>query len=165
MVGQVPCRANAAADIRIQRVDPRIPDAQRLIAELDAYQSALYPPESNHLDGTAELASPNVTFVVAYQDGQAVGCGAAKVIAGGEYGEIKRLYVSPSARGAGVARAMMALLESDMAALGVNVTRLETGIHQDAAVRLYERLGYKWIEPFGAYTKDPLSIFMEKQLA
>ena len=158
------CRTNVAADVRIQRVDPRIPDAQRLITELDAYQSALYPPESNHLDGTAELISPNVTFVVAYQDGQAVGCGAAKVMEDGEYGEIKRLYVSPSARGAGVARAMMALLESDMAALGVNVTRLETGIHQEAAVRLYERLGYKRIEPFGSYQQDPLSIFMEKQL-
>ena len=153
------------SDVQIQKVNPSIEDAQRLIAELDAYQATLYPPESNHLDGIVELASSNVTFVVAYRDGQAVGCGAVKAMAEGAYGEIKRLYVSPFARGLGIAKAVMAALESDMIARGINVTRLETGIHQEAALRLYGQLGYRRIGPFGAYREDPLSIFMEKQLS
>ncbi|MBN1579769.1 MAG: GNAT family N-acetyltransferase [Anaerolineae bacterium] len=152
------------SDLQIQKVNPTVEDAQRLIAELDAYQSSLYPPESNHLDGIAELASPNVTFVVAYHDGQAVGCGAVKVIGKGAYGEIKRLYVSPSSRGLGIAKAVMAALEADMITQGIDVTRLETGIHQEAALRLYDQLGYRRIGPFGAYREDPLSIFMEKRL-
>jgi putative acetyltransferase len=152
------------SDVQIQKADPHLEDAQRLIAELDEYQAALYPPESNHLDGIAELASPNVTFVLAYRAGQAVGCGAVKAMIEGQYGEIKRLYVSPSARGMGIARAIMAYLESEMIAQGIGVTRLETGIHQEEAIWLYERLGYRRIGPFGAYKQDPLSIFMKKSL-
>lgn len=135
-----------------------------MISELDEYQAALYPPESNHLEDVDELASPNVTFVMAYRAGQAVGCGAVKATCDGEYGEIKRLYVSSSARGMGVAKAMMACLESEMVERGIGVVRLETGIYQEAAICLYERLGYRRIGPFGAYKEDPLSIFMEKRL-
>ena len=43
--------------------------------------------------------------------------------------------------------------------------RLETGIHQQAAIRLYERLGFRRIPPFGPYTDDPLSRCYEKSLA
>jgi putative acetyltransferase len=153
--------------IHIRQVDPRIEDAQRLIVELDRYQSALYPAESNHLDSLDELARANVVFVVAYQatDGteQGIGCGAVKII-DEAYGEIKRLYVSPFARGTGVAKTIMAHLESAMISQGIKATRLETGIHQTAAIELYKRLGYIQIGPFGAYRKDPLSVFMEKRL-
>ena len=39
------------------------------------------------------------------------------------------------------------------------VLRLETGIHQQAAIALYERMGYHAIPPFGDYRPDPLSVF------
>ena len=42
--------------------------------------------------------------------------------------------------------------------------RLETGIHQHEAIDLYKRLGYLVIAPFGNYTEDPLSVFMEKKI-
>jgi putative acetyltransferase len=157
--------------VRIRQVDPRIEEAQRLIVNLDRYQSALYPAESNHLDSLEELASANVVFVVAYQAAyqafedreQGIGCGAVKII-DGTYGEIKRLYVSPLARGAGVAKAIIAYLEQEMLDHGIKITRLETGIYQTAAIELYKSLGYKQIGPFGTYKQDPLSVFMEKHL-
>ena len=47
---------------------------------------------------------------------------------------------------------------------GIGLLRLETGIHQREAIRLYERIGFQRIPPFGPYTNDPLSLFYEKQL-
>src|SRR4051794_29369315 len=32
------------------------------------------------------------------------------------------------------------------------------------AIALYERLGFAWIGPFGAYTDDPLGLFYAKQI-
>jgi ribosomal protein S18 acetylase RimI-like enzyme len=49
-------------------------------------------------------------------------------------------------------------------ARGVDLLRLETGIHQAEAIGLYERMGFRRIPPFGAYTDDPLSLFYEKRL-
>lgn len=150
-------------EIRIAEANPNIEEAQKLIGELDAYQTALYPAESNHLDSIEELTSPNVVFVVAYVDDQAVGCGAVKDV-NGEYGEIKRVYVSPQARGLGLAKAIMTYLETRALARGIKIVRLETGIHQAEALGLYEKIGYEKRGPFGSYREDPLSVFMEKRL-
>ena len=46
----------------------------------------------------------------------------------------------------------------------VTTLRLETGIKQDAAIRLYESAGFHRRGPFGSYRDDPLSVFMEKPL-
>ena len=46
----------------------------------------------------------------------------------------------------------------------VTTLRLETGIKQDAAIRLYESAGFRRRGPFGSYRDDPLSVFMEKPL-
>lgn len=152
--------------IEVIEVAPNVPQARTLVAELDEYQSRLYPAESNHLDSLEELAAPNVTFVIACLAGQVVGCGAVKEMRGtqGAYGEIKRMYVSPTARGHGLAKKMLTYLEQKVFAKGIPLTRLETGIHQTEAIGLYERLGYRQIGPFGDYQEDPLSIFMEKRL-
>jgi len=150
--------------ILIKAVSPKVEEVRQLIAELDAYQSELYPAESNHLAGIDELAQPNALFVVAYVGDQAVGCGAVKIV-NGDYGEIKRVYVLPQARGLGLAKKIMAWLEAWVLNGGsTSTTRLETGIHQKEAIGLYKRLGYEKIDPFGDYQPDPLSIFMEKQL-
>lgn len=47
---------------------------------------------------------------------------------------------------------------------GVDVLRLETGIHQPEATRLYERYGFQRIPPFGDYAGGPLNVFYEKRL-
>jgi putative acetyltransferase len=149
--------------IYINEVDPSIEEARNLIGELDEYQTALYPAESNHLDSVEELTSPNVIFVLAYIEGQAVGCGAVKDVYG-EYGEIKRVYISPKARGLGLAKAIMAHLEAKSLARGIQIVRLETGIHQTEALGLYEKIGYERRGPFGPYADDPFSVYLEKRL-
>ena len=47
---------------------------------------------------------------------------------------------------------------------GVDVLRLETGINQPDATRLYERYGFQRIPPFGDYEGGPLNVFYEKRL-
>ena len=83
----------------------------------------------------------------------------------GRYGEIKRMYVDPNARGRGVGRTLIEALESSLLVNGIDVARLETGVRQPEALALYERCGYVRIPPFGEYREDPLSVFLEKRLA
>ncbi len=147
--------------IALERPDQ--PEVVRLIDELDAFQKPLYPPESHHGIDMEALTQPNVLFAVARNaEGEAVGCGA--VVAAGDWGEVKRMYVAAGQRGRGVAQQVLALLEAQAVAQGVGIMRLETGTLQPDAIRFYERAGYLRRGPFANYGPDPLSVFMEKPL-
>jgi putative acetyltransferase len=149
--------------MRIAFESPDQPDVIALIAELDAYQDTLYPPESRHLLDLNSLKQPNVIFAVARGAHElAVGCGA--VVLGVSYGEIKRMYVQPSGRGQGIATQLLATLEAEAGARGCRLLKLETGPFQPEALALYGRCGYERRGPFGMYTNDPLSVFMQKSL-
>ncbi|WP_278442044.1 GNAT family N-acetyltransferase [Pseudomonas oryzihabitans] len=142
---------------------PDQPEVIALIAELDAYQDGLYPPESRHALDLTSLMQPNVLFLVARDDsGTALGCGA--MVLQDDYGEIKRMYVRPEGRGQGLGGRLLAELEREAAGRGCELARLETGPYQPEALRLYQSAGYQRRGPFGAYREDPLSVFLEKQL-
>lgn len=143
--------------------DPDQPDIRAMIAASDAYMTALYPAESNHLVDVADLRSANVRFLVGRRDGMCVACGAI-VIAADETAEIKRMWVEPHARGSGLGRRILAAIETLARAEGVGVLRLETGVSQVEAIELYRSAGFSAIAAFGAYQPDPLSLFMEKFL-
>ena len=133
-----------------------------LIAALDAYLESLYPPASNHFLDIEALCKSNVRFFVARRAGVPVGCGALRIAAG--YGEVKRMFVAPEARGRSIGRAILRCIEDQAASEGLELMRLETGIHQEAALALYRSCGYVECAPFGQYQADPLSLFMEKRL-
>ncbi|WP_313957463.1 GNAT family N-acetyltransferase [Paraburkholderia sp. BCC1885] len=143
---------------------PDQPEVITLIADLDAYQDTLYPPESRHALDLASLKQLNVLFAVARdREGQAIGCGA--IVLNREFGEVKRMYVSPRGRGQGVAKKLLALLESRAKDSGCHLLKLETGPYQHEALALYASAGYERRGPFGDYTNDPLSVFMQKHIA
>jgi putative acetyltransferase len=143
---------------------PDQPDVHALIAELDAYLYSLYPPENVYALDIASLLAPNVVFAVA-RDGAGSALGCAAVVVTPEYGEIKRMYVRPAARGQGLARRLISSLEEKARSHGCAVSMLETGPTQPEALALYERMGYKYRPAFGDYPEDPLSVFMQKELA
>lgn len=143
--------------------DPAAPEVAELIAQLDEYQTRLYPPESNHLLSAAALREPNVVFLTARIEGRVVGCGAF-VAHGDEYAELKRMFVLPECRGQTIGRRILEELELRAWGLGLGVARLETGVSQGEAIAFYERAGYRRRGPFGEYAQDPLSVFMEKKL-
>ena len=140
------------------------PEVIALIAELDAYQDTLYPPEARYALDLGSLTQPNVVFAVARDAaGRAVGCGA--IVLGPEFGELKRMFVSPVARGQGLAQRLLARLEAEAAARGCDLLTLESGPFQPEALGLYARCGYERRGPFGGYADDPLSVFMQKRIA
>ncbi|KTT51435.1 GCN5 family acetyltransferase [Pseudomonas oryzihabitans] len=142
---------------------PDQPEVIALIAELDAYQDGLYRPESRYALDLGLLMQPNVLFMVARDEsGCALGCGAMVLHDG--YGEIKRMYVSPAARGQGLGRRLLARLEAEALTTGCERAMLETGPYQPEALALYAAAGYERCGPFGGYRDDPLSLFMEKRL-
>ncbi len=137
--------------------------ASQLIAELEAILNPLYPRESRHGLSVEQLLRERVAFFVMHYDGQPAGCGGLQLF-GAEYGEVKRMYVRPVFRGLGLGQLMLAHLAAYARQRGVSVLRLETGIYQVAAIRLYERFGFEHSGPFGLYRADPLSVYFEKRL-
>jgi putative acetyltransferase len=148
-------------EIGIERPDQ--PEVASLLESSDAYMASLYPAESNHLLDIASLLQPGVTFIVARIDGRALGC-AAVVDSGEGWAEVKRMFVSPAARGRQLGRRLLEQIETIAAARGASKLRLETGGRQPEALALYASSGFVEIGPFGKYRPDPLSIFMEKPI-
>ncbi len=149
--------------ILVEVADPRQASVRVLIEELDRLQLSLYPAESNHLLDIETLAEPQMRFFAARVDGEVLGCGGIWLHE--DYVEIKRVYVSPRARGLGLAKKIMTRLEDVARAEGFSIARLETGIYQPEALGLYRALGYVDRGPFGDYpADDPNSVFMEKAL-
>ena len=138
-------------------------DAILLIAELEACLEPLYPRESRHGLSVDQLLAQNVAFFLLRANGMPASCGGIQVFAG-EYAEVKRMYVRPPFRGLGFAKMMLQHLEDYASARGVGLLRLETGIYQHEAIKLYERMEFRRIPPFGTYADDSLSVFYEKRL-
>lgn len=148
--------------IEIRREDPRIPDVTKLIRDLDDMFHRLYPAESNHLVDIETLASPDIHFFVARRDGEALGCGALWH-RDPAYGEIKRIYVRPEARGLKLSKLILTKLEENAREHGLKAIKLETGTLQPEALGLFAKWGFSPCGPYADYpTDDPYSIFMEK---
>jgi GNAT superfamily N-acetyltransferase len=158
--------AGAAIRWSVLTVDPespRAPDALPLLQQADAFALALYPAENYHALDVAALERPDVTFLVARDDGRALG--TAAVVDGGDgSAELKRVFVTDAARGLGVGRALLVAAEERARELDATVMRLETGLPQTAAIALYERAGYRHVPRFGKYAADPTSVCMERDL-
>lgn len=143
-------------------------EIRELIGELAVVLSAEYPPEQRHGLPLEAIFAPHILFFVARLNGAAAGCGGVALFS--DFAEVKRMYVRPSARGRGVAQALLGRLEGEARGAGRSLLRLETGVKQAAAIRLYERAGFARCGAFGDYATMPLgavatSVFFEKRLA
>jgi putative acetyltransferase len=151
--------------ITIVEARPDSAEAVQLITELDTHLAKQpYPQESRHAFSVDKLVREGVTFFVTRYEDQLAGCGGVKLF-GTEYGEVKRMYVRPVYRGLGLGKAMLNHLAEYARERNVQVLRLETGIYQTEAIRLYEAYGFQRRPPFGKYKVDPLSIYFEKSMA
>ena len=159
-----------AIEIALER--PDTPDATGLIHELEAHLAPRYPAASRHGYSVDRLLAEGVDFYVLRADGAPAACGGVLVVEGVDagggatsgYAEVKRMYVRPAFRGAGYGKAILDRLAERARERGVEVLRLETGIHQVEAIGLYVRAGFRRIDAFGPYVDDPLSRYYEKRL-
>jgi putative acetyltransferase len=139
------------------------PDAVPLISELEAELAQHYPAESRHGYSVEKLLREGVAFFVAWVHGRPAGCGGVQIF-GTEYAELKRMYVRPEFRNRRIGKLMLGRLAARAQEAGVRLLRLETGIHQSAAIRLYEAYGFRRRTAFAPYRDDPLSLYYEKSL-
>ena len=139
--------------------------AGTLITALNAELASQHPEEgANHFRLDSEEVADGIgAFMVAFDRGRPVGCGAIRQLDQSTV-EVKRMYVEPAARARGVARSILCALEQEAARLGVERIVLETGVRQVAALRLYESVGFVRIPSFGEYTSSPVSVCMEKRI-
>ena len=150
-------------DVTIAAESPDQPEVRDLLAQADRRSAGLYPEDARPGPGVATLLALRVRFLVARRGGQAVGCGGYAPD-GDDAAELKRIFVTARARGLGIGRALLEALEDQARREGIRLMRLETGVKSAEALGLYRRLGYRETGPFGAYSPDPLSVFMEKAL-
>lgn len=119
---------------------------------------------ADHEPGAPPSAADIEVFLVARDEhGRAVGCGGLRMLEAGS-AEIKRMYVTPAARGSGVAVALLRELEEAARVRKVRTLVLETGTAQPDAMRFYEREGYQVIPNFGPYVGSDLSRCYRREL-
>ena len=107
-----------------------------------------FEQELAHLPGA--YAPPHGVLLLAKEATNILGCGAIRRFGKPEERtcEMKRLYVRPSARGAGVGRRIARRLINDGIRLGYRTMVLDTLERLAAAGRLYRSLGFVPAEPY-----------------
>ena len=85
------------------------------------------------------------------QSAAPLGCIALKPLDGDGVCEIKRLYIRPEARGAGLGEALVAAVVAAAKAAGHAEIRLDTLAEMTAARALYRRFGFVDIAPYGTF--------------
>ncbi len=137
--------------VEIRPVDPTHPDARQCFRayfdELGRRSPTGFDPSVSSLAAPRELTPPAGCLLIAYLRGEPVGCGAVKHHPG-EPSEIKRLWVSSSARGLGLGRRLLEELETLVIANGARAARLDTHGALVEALSLYRSAGYREIPRF-----------------
>jgi GNAT superfamily N-acetyltransferase len=160
----------AGMDWEVARVGFGHPDAIAMIAAVQGEYVARYGGEDETPLDPAMFDPPRGSFFVGYLDGRPVASGAwrrrddVEALGSTSTAEIKRMYVDPTVRGQGLARAMLAHLERTASEAGAAVSILETGIRQPEAIELYRSAGYVEVPKFGFYCHAPLSRCYGKRL-
>ena len=98
-------------------------------------------------------SAPRSAYFVVERDGVVLGGGGVAQLEGGDAGtcELRKMYFLPEARGLGAGAAMMARCLDAARGFGFSRCYLETLTGMDAAMRLYERSGFRRIDgPMGA---------------
>ena len=106
-----------------------------------------FNPDAGISAAPHELTPPAGLLLIAYLHAEAVGCGAVKHRAGAP-SEIKRMWVSSSARGLGLGRRLLGELETSAARSGATIVHLETNRALTEAIALYRSAGYREVPAF-----------------
>lgn len=139
-----------AGAVRLRVESPRSRAAQycigRYFEELAARFQAGFDPTRGISATAEELTPPRGFLVLARLNGDPVGCGALKCHRA--HGEIKRMWVAPSARGLGIGRRILQHLEYLARRRHLSLLRLETNKALTEAQALYRTSGYREVRAF-----------------
>jgi putative acetyltransferase len=105
---------------------------------------------------------PSGLFLLAWHRGE-LGGGVGLRILEANICEMKRLFVYEKFHGKGLGRSLCTELIQESMKLEYEKMRLDTLGQMKAAMRLYENLGFKEIEPY-RFNPDPTTKYMELRL-
>lgn len=154
----------SALDISV--ADPSTEEIRELLEQHLAFARANTPPEYVHALDVDGLLDPAITFYVVRRDGVLVGVGALKQLNPQHY-ELKSIHTALTARGSGVAAALVRHLVDVARRRGAGSVSLETGSQAAFAParRLFARCGFVVCTPFSDYQTNPSSFFMTRELS
>ena len=140
-------------------------DVRALLAQHFAEMRAGSPPSACHVLPADALKSPDIRFFTLRQGDTLLGCGALKRVEPG-HGELKSMRTADAALGKGIGKAMLDHLIAAARSDGMTRLSLETGSTPQfaAALRLYEREGFKPCGPFGGYADTPFTRFYSRRI-
>ena len=138
--------------VEIAPVDPASADAQLCLAAYFAEIGSRFPGGFDPAKGKGapdhdDFRPPRGCLLLARRDGEPIGCGALRTLEPG-VGEIKRMWIAPSARGLGLGRRLLAELEAEAVRHRFRLVRLDTNATLDEALKLYRSSGYREIPRF-----------------
>lgn len=159
----MPDRTEAPAP-QIEIVSPRDPEVVGLLKALTAeLAGAGYTASQTFGYSAAQLRERAVHLVGARLGTSLVGLGGLEVQED-RTGELKRFFVRPEHRGAGIADALIAALVDYARDHDIDRLRLETGDKQHAAIALYRRHDFVVVPRFGPYVNSATSVCMQRDL-
>ncbi|MFF0339189.1 GNAT family N-acetyltransferase [Kribbella sp. NPDC004875] len=144
--------------VELRAVPPTDPAVLDLTTAQQAELAAMYGA-----DQPLVALHPDVAFTLLAVDGAPVGCVGLQPVAPG-LGEIKRMYVVPSARGWGLSRVLLDAVEAAALSSGMTRLRLETGTKQVEAIALYTNHGYRPTPPYPPFENEVASLCYAKDL-
>jgi len=175
--------------VTITQTDPRSEPAKACLAryygELSDKLETGFEVHLSRDPDAADMMPPRGVFLIALSDGVPIGCAGLKGHAGegagltghagagagltghagagaAPWGEVKRVWVDPAARGLRLASRMMNEIETQARTLGFGTLRLDTNSALPEALALYRKLGWSEIARFN---DDPYpDAFFEKPL-
>jgi DNA-binding MarR family transcriptional regulator/ribosomal protein S18 acetylase RimI-like enzyme len=144
-------RLLTSSAVDIQTVDPNHADARQCVrayfAELDRREDSGLSSDDTLPTEPHELRPPAGHFLVVYLHGEPIGCGGVKHHPDA-VSELKRIWVSESARGLGIGRRILVELERLAADRGARILRLDTNRTLVEAINMYRSAGYHDIPAF-----------------
>jgi len=152
-------------DLQLQIDDPARSDVTALLETHARFALSESPPDTCHFLDVEGLKTPEIQFWSARNTDQLLGVVALKTLSETD-GEVKSMHVAETARGQGVARALMDHLIITACEQGMSSLWLETGNTPGfaAALALYHQLGFTPCPPFGDYVETDFNVFMTLDL-
>ena len=140
-------------------------DVRALLAQHYAEMRGGSPPEACHVLPIDGLKTAQLRFFTLREEDALLGCGALKRLEVG-HGEVKSMRTANNALGRGVGKALLDHIVGIARTEGMSRLSLETGSTEQfsAAIRLYEREGFRSSEPFGGYRDTPFTRFFTREI-
>lgn len=133
---------------------------------LDIPGTAFFDPELDHLSRYYNIfPDKRAYFIATDTDGTVIGgVGIAEFSGFDNCAEIQKLYLSDAAKGQGLGKKLMFCAEDFAVKAGYHSLYLETHTNLEAAIRLYERIGFQQIDKPLAVLHSTMNRFYMKSL-